>query len=92
MSRMQVAVELTKTLHHFHGSVECTLDIVFAHRRHSENGHHGVADELLHRSAPRLDRSSHSCEIGVENGAQALGIEAVTQRRGADGVRKEDRD
>ncbi len=54
--------------------------VVLVHRRHAENRHHGVADELLHAAAVPLDDRPHSLEVAREQHTQPLGIECLAKR------------
>ena len=55
--------------------------IVLVCHRHSEDSHHGIADELLHRPAVALDDSLHPREIARQQGPQRLRIRRLAQRR-----------
>ncbi len=54
--------------------------IVLVGRRHAERGHHGVADELLHRAALGLDLLAHAAEVGGHDVAKLLGVQPFAQR------------
>ena len=55
--------ELRECLAHLHRRPAGAQRIVLVHRRHAEHGHDRVADELLHRSAVRLDDRLHPLEV-----------------------------
>jgi hypothetical protein len=54
-----------------------------------EDRHHGVADELLHRSAVAPRNRPRVLEPGRHLGAHGLRVAGLTERRGADHVGKE---
>jgi hypothetical protein len=66
--------------------------VVLVHSWHTEDGHDGVADELLDRAAVRLDDALHALEVAGEQGLQRFGIERLPQRRRPDDVAEEDGD
>ena len=90
MPRLELLVELLQPLHHLHGRAQSALGVVLAHGRHSEDGHHRVADELFHGAAPRVDGAGHGREVRVEHRAQTLRIEAIGQRGRTHGVGEKD--
>ena len=47
--------ELGQRVAHLDGCAHGAQSIVLVHRRHAEDGHHGVADELLDGAAVPLD-------------------------------------
>ena len=47
----------------------------------AEHGHHGVADELLDDAAVGLDVLVPAHEVGVDDGADVLGVEAAGTAR-----------
>jgi hypothetical protein len=49
--------------------------VVLVHLRDAEDGHHRVADELLHRAAVALDDLLHALEVAGKERAQRLGID-----------------
>ena len=53
---------------------QCALRIVLVRERHAERRHHGVARELLDRSAVRLDAARDLLEVPVHTLAHDLGI------------------
>jgi hypothetical protein len=58
----------------------------------AEDGHDGVADELLHDAAPRRDHRRHRREILREKRAEALGIEPLAESGRPGEVGEEDGD
>jgi len=64
--------------------------VVLAHNRHAEDGHHGVADELLDGAAVALDDRLHPLEVAGEQRTEALGIEPVAEGGRAGEVAEED--
>ena len=59
---------------------------------HAEHGHHGVADELLDDATVRLDVLVPAQEVGVDDGADILGVELLGQHGEVDEVGEQDRD
>ena len=66
--------------------------VVLVHRRDAEDGHHRVADELLHRAAVRLDDLLHPLEVAGEQALQRLRVDRLPERGRADHVAEENRD
>ena len=66
--------------------------IVLVHDRHTEDGHHGVADELLDRAAVMLDDRLHPLEVAREQRARPLGIERLSERGRPGEVAEQDGD
>ena len=58
---------------------------------HAEDGHHRVADELLHGSAVRLERAAHLVEVAPHHAAHRLRVEPLAERRRAGHVGEDDR-
>src|SRR5215203_636261 len=58
----------------------------------AEDGHDGVADELLDGAAVALDRRAGEVEVATENVAQAFGVESLAERSRAGDVGEEDGD
>ena len=65
--------------------------VILVHLGHAEDRHHRVADELLHRSAVRLDDRPHRGEVAVHDRAQRLRVDALAERRRARDVGEQDR-
>ena len=81
-------------LHRGHESQPRThgpLRIVVADARRTEDGHRGVADELLELAAVPRDRLAHGVEIRVLHERHVLGVELLGQRREADEIGEENR-
>ena len=66
--------------------------IVLVLLRDAEDGHRGIADELLHRSSVPLDDRPDGVEVAPHHGAHHLGVESSAQARRVDDVGEEDRD
>ena len=66
--------------------------VVLVHHRHAEDGHHGVADELLDGAAVALDDRLHPLEVAGEQRAEPLGVDRLAERGRAGDVAEEDRD
>ena len=70
-------------------SAQC---VVLVHLRHAEDGHHGVADELLDHSAVALDCGAGDVEVAGEHAAEALRIETLAECGRARDVAEQDGD
>ena len=68
------------------------LGVVLVRQRRSEDGHHGIADELLHRSTEALDVGLDALVVRTEGRADVLGIRSIGAIREADEVHEEDGD
>ena len=58
----------------------------------TEERHHCIADELLHRAAVSLELRSHPPVVGAEHSLDVLGIQRLGLRGEADEVAEEDGD
>ena len=67
--------ELGHGLSHLERGAHRAQCIVFVQLRDPEDGHDGVADELLDRSAVPLDDRLHAFEVARQQPAQRLWIE-----------------
>src|SRR5205823_3078068 len=65
---------------------------VLVRDRSPEDGHHRVADELLHRPAIALDLRPQALVVRADAVAHVLGVLALRRRREADQVAEEHRD
>jgi hypothetical protein len=66
------------------------LGVVLVRQRRAEDGHHRVADELLHRAAPLLELFAQTLVIRAENRLDILGVERLGTRGEPDEVREQD--
>ena len=55
--------ELRQRVPHLDCRTQRTERVVLVHHRHAENGHHRVADELLHAAAVALGNPLHPLEV-----------------------------
>ena len=60
---LQLLAELGQGRTHLDGRAAGTQGIVLVHDRYAEDGHHRVADELLHRAPVTLDDRPHPLEV-----------------------------
>src|SRR5262249_23490613 len=74
---------------HFDRRTAGTQGVVLVCSRHSEHGHHRVADELLDTSAVSLDDLAHALEVAREQPAHDLWIARPSERSRAGDVAKE---
>ena len=72
--------ELGQCIPHLGRRAHCAQRVVLVQRRHAEDGHHGIADELLDRAAVALDDLPHRFEVAGEQRAQPLGIDRLPER------------
>jgi hypothetical protein len=63
--------------------------VVLVHRRHAEDGHHRVADELLDRAAVTVDYRLRRLEVARHHPPQALGVDPLAERGRAGDVAEE---
>jgi hypothetical protein len=68
------------------------LCVVLVRRGRSEQGHDGVADELLHRAPAAFELPPEARVVGGEERLHVLGIELLRAGREADEVREQDGD
>jgi hypothetical protein len=60
--------------------------------RGAEQGHHGIADELLHRTLMPLQHLAHPLEVLAHYPLERLRVQALAQRGGPRQVAEHDRD
>ena len=65
--------------------------VVLTGHRDAPDRHHGVADELLDRTAVAIDDRLRPLEVVTEQVANVLGVSGLRERRVADQVDEEDR-
>lgn len=83
---LQFGVESVEAGDHPAGGCQGPVGVVLVAHGDAEDGHHGVADELLHRSAVFLDPGPHQREVPERDRAQGLRVEPPRQGRGSDEV------
>jgi hypothetical protein len=83
--------DLGQRLSHLHGRANGAKRVVLVHLRNAEDGHHRVADELLHCAAVPLDDRLHLAEVAAEQRAQCLRVGGLAERGRADDVAEEHR-
>jgi hypothetical protein len=66
--------------------------VVFVGEREAEDGHHGVADELLDRAAVSLQHRAHRLVPACHHAAERFRVEPLAERRRLDQVAEEDGD
>jgi hypothetical protein len=66
--------------------------IVLVHDGNTEDGHHGVPDELLDGPAVTLDHATRLVEVAGHHAPEALGVESFSQRGRSGDVAEDDRD
>jgi hypothetical protein len=73
-------VEAVDSLPHLGCGTHRPEGVVFARARHAEDGHHGIADELLHGSAVTLEDRAELLEVALHPRPHRLGIRAFGLR------------
>jgi hypothetical protein len=71
---LEHGVELSQALLHGEGGAHGALGVVLIDPRHPENGHDGVAGELLDGATEGLDLLTHLVEEGRQERAEVLGV------------------
>ena len=74
------SAELGQGVAHLDRGAHGAERVVLVHDRDAEDGHHGVADELLDAAAMALHDRLHPLEVACEERAQAFGVERLAQR------------
>ena len=89
---LELGVQLADARLDVRGRPDCADRIVLMRDRDSENRHHGITDELLHRSPVALDRLPGLLEVAPHDFAHGLCVRLFAERgRGGD-VAEEERD
>ena len=83
--------ELVNLLEDRQRGADRPLGVVLVGARDAERRHHGVAGELLHRPAVRLDALGDTLEEGRDPPSDNLGIRPRDELRRRDEVREQDR-
>ena len=91
-ARLEPGLERRDACHQLHRGADAELGIVLEGRRRAPDGHHGVADELLHRPAIAVDGLPGEVEVAGQEVARLLGVAVLREGRGADEVGEEDAD
>ena len=76
---------------HLRGGSHRPQGVVVVDRRDAEDGHHGVADELLDRPAVPLERGAYLLEVPRHHPLQDFRIEPFSERRRVGHVAEQDR-
>src|SRR6266508_4548551 len=87
----QLFVQAPERLAQLRGRPDCAQSVVFVHDRDPEDGHHGVADELLDGATVALEHEAHLDEVARDDAAVGLGVELLAERGRVDDVREDDR-
>ena len=86
----QVVVQTCERSLHLQRCAHRAQGIILVQARYAEDRHHRIADELLDGAAVTFDRLAHRVVVGGHDVEEHLGIELLSQRRGADHVREDD--
>jgi hypothetical protein len=84
--------ELGQRVSHLDGGADGAQSVVLVHVGNTEDGHHRVADELLHVPAVGLHDRLHPLEVASKQRAHRLGISRLSERCRAGHVAEEDGD
>jgi hypothetical protein len=87
----EVVVQRLERLPHVVRCPNGSQRIVFVELRDPEHRHHGVADELLDRTAVPFDHGRHLIEVSAHDTAERFGIEAFAEGRRAGDIGEHDR-
>ena len=88
---LELVVQLAEPVSELGGRAHGAQSVVLVHGRHAEDGHHGVADELLDGAAVPLDDRLRGLEVARHHAAQALGVDPLAERGRAGDVAEEHR-
>ena len=83
---LEFLVEVLQPVAHLHRGPNRAKGIVLMHVRDPEDRHHRISDELLHGAAMTFDRDLHRVEVPRHHAPEGLGVEQLTERRGAGDV------
>ena len=89
--RFELISEPADGLASLHGRADAAQGVVLVGRRHAEERHHGVADELLQMASMPFERCRHRREVPVHHTTHRLGIEPLAQLRRPGDVGEEHR-
>lgn len=89
---LEHGVELGQALLHGGGSAHGAFGVILVDPRHTEDGHDGVAGELLDGATEGLDLLTHLIEEGQEECAEVLGILLGGERGRPHEIGEENRD
>ncbi len=74
------------------GGADGAQGVVLVHDGDAEDGHHGVADELLHRAAVRLHDPLHPLEVPGQHDTKTFRVDRLAERGRARQVAEHHRD
>src|SRR5439155_10992576 len=89
---LQLLVEMLERAAQLLGRSYGAQRVVLVHLRHSEDGHHRIADELLDDAAMPPDRVARYVEVARQDTAQAFGIQPLAESGRADDVAEQHSD
>jgi hypothetical protein len=78
---LEVLVQRRKRLPHPDRRPNRPEGVVLVQTGNTENGHHGVSDELLDGPAVPLDRRGHLVEVPLHHASEGFRIEPFPERR-----------
>ena len=88
----ELLVQVRESVTHVDDGATRPERVIFVQLRDPEHGHHRVADVLLDRPSVAFDRRAHRVEVAGLDVAERLGIELLSQLRGAGDVTEDDGD
>src|SRR6185503_17663780 len=89
VAALELVVQRAETLAELLRRSQRPQRVVLVHRRHAEDGHHRVADELLDGAAMPFEDPLRDLEVARHHGAQALRIDPLAERGRARDVAEE---
>src|SRR5262249_54748390 len=87
---LELVVEVGDRLLDFDGGARGSKRVVLVDRRHAEYRHHGVADELLDRSAVPTQHAGDRVEVTQHHPAERLRVDTLGQSRRVSDVDEDD--
>ena len=88
-SAVNDAVQAVELAAHGQRASERTVDVILVRRRHPEDGHHGVPDELLDTTAAPLHLGAHRVEVAAHDRPQGLRIQRLAEAGEARDIRED---
>jgi hypothetical protein len=89
-ARVELVVETDQRAPHLVGGPHRAEGIVLVQHGNTEDGHHGVADELLDRASVPFQHGAHLVEIAQHHAPQSLGFDVLAEVREARHITEHD--
>jgi hypothetical protein len=91
VAALELLVQVLQALLHLPSGPNGAEGVVLMCEGDAEDGHDGIADELLHRAAVALDRATHPVEVREHQVPHRLRVHPLAQGRRARHVAEEER-